>query len=104
MDTMGIYIYGFCSSMFEVGCICLFLHIILIDTMDIYIYGLCSSMFEDVFVCFCLRYIANRNSPLHAVDSVGHSESTRIRNFSEKTQSIFQTKGHAGNGPKGTPP
>ncbi len=34
------------------------------------------------------------------MDSAGHSESKRKQNFSEKTQNIFQTKGHAGNGPR----
>ncbi len=36
---------------------------------------------------FCIR-----------VDSVGHSESTRMQNLSEKHQNIFQTKGKARNG------
>ncbi len=33
------------------------------------------------------------------MDSVVHSESARMQNFSEMPQNIFQTNGHAGNGP-----
>ncbi len=32
--------------------------------------------------------------------SVGHSESKCIQNFSENPQNIFQTEGHAVNGPR----